>query len=172
MTVERKLIIDCSLDSSSVLTYPYKSFYLRPGVRTFTPFPIVMQAGLRALRPLPPTSTDITRRSSWDDCHRPCLWLCRFAANRLWSQTRLYHLSRAPPLFPLASSLISRYLFLVPSLYLRALTHAMHMFSRPPTHLQLLQINKEGRCLKKKKRKKKTRLRSKGCAVNWWRWQM
>lgn len=37
LTVERKLIIDRSLSSSSVLTHPYKSFYLLLRVRASSP---------------------------------------------------------------------------------------------------------------------------------------
>lgn len=43
LTVERKLIIDRPLGSSSVLTHPYKSFYLLLGVRASPPF-IMQQA--------------------------------------------------------------------------------------------------------------------------------
>lgn len=73
LTVERKLIIDRSLGSSSVLTHPYKSFYLFLRLRASSP--VVMQQ----------TDKETTSRSDF-----PCF--CRheaiFVDMRLFLQIR------------------------------------------------------------------------------------
>ena len=156
MTVESKLIIDRSLDSSSVLTYPYKSFYLRLGVRTFPLFPSLCRLASRRTSSQPPQPepelstllllTAVQRADGLSGNH--------------WKKTKHTHTKNTLPSSVIsfsASSLLFQQLLLLPvrtilpGFYNSNNTHThththntqtlhTHVFS--PTHLQLLQINK------------------------------